>query len=211
MFRHSEFSKLHHRAQNCFNKTAVAIGVALALGAGANVAHAAKSAVLCTPFNSSNPSIGNNFTMLQGKGQMEGGTNDVTFTWDGTMFDASSDYTGPGLPANMINATISSPALFSGYTWTAHDVQVFKPGSYTFNTTLGNATPGSAQETETGKKMTVGPNQLGFHMLFDWNSNLNIDVLMVVNKSVPFGSGKVTPVKVGGSVFVDVKGDRQNV
>jgi hypothetical protein len=122
-----------------------------------------------------------NFTMLSALGYVVGGTNDVQMAWDGDGFTASSDYTGPGSYANV---TASSTAPFFNHTWTAHDIQVFVPGSYSFDTTIGGGNP------EAGTlSMTVGAGQLGMHMLFNWNGNNNIDVVVVAQPSSIFGSG----------------------
>jgi len=122
--------------------TLVAGGVAL--GFGSVIAYGAQTPA-CDAVNSAN----GNFTMLDPTGGPVGGTNDVTFTWDGTIFNASSDYTGPGSTSN---ATLSSPTPFFGVNWTAHTVQIYGPGTYTFDATLG----GGNSETG-GLTMTVGP------------------------------------------------------
>jgi hypothetical protein len=122
-----------------------------------------------------------NFTMLSFEGAVVSGTNDVNMTWDGNAFNANSDYTGPGSASNV---TASSTALFFGHAWTAHDIQIFTPGSYSFNTTLGGGT------SESGiLNATVGVGQLGMHMLFDWNGGLNIDMFVVFAQNSLFGSG----------------------
>jgi hypothetical protein len=122
-----------------------------------------------------------NFTMLSAVGATVGGTNDVSMVWDGNAYTSSSDYTGPGGAANV---TVSSPTAFFGTRWTAHDIQVFVPGSYSFNTALGGGNP------ESGiMNVNVGFSQLGMHMLFDWSGNLNIDVVVVANLSSIFGAG----------------------
>ena len=123
-------------------------------------------------------SVNNNFTMLDNTNGLIGGANNVNFSWDGKTFDANSDYTGPGSTAN-ITATCSAP--FFAHNWTAHDIQVFAPGTYTFDAALG----GGVAETGT-LSMTIGANQLGAHMLFDWNNNNNIDVVVVWNKDSVF-------------------------
>jgi len=111
-----------------------------------------------------------------------GGTNDVTFTWDGTFFNSSSDYTGL---SSVSNATISSPTLFLSKLWTAHTVQIFGPGTYSFDTALANGGP----VTESGNlTMTVGANQIGAHILFDWNNNLSIDMVNVWNLNSTFSN-----------------------
>jgi hypothetical protein len=122
-----------------------------------------------------------NFTMLAGNGGVVGGTNDVVLNWNGSVFNNSSDYTGPGSTANV---TASSTAPFNGHAWTAHDIQMFLPGSYTFDATLGAGNP------ETGTlSVTVPPGFLGMHMLFNWNGNNNIDVFVMGARDNAFGSG----------------------
>lgn len=133
-----------------------------------SVAHAAQVAT----YNAI-ASRNNNFSMIDSTNALIGGSNKVAFTWDGTVFNASSDYTGPG---SVSNATASSPDVFFSYLWSAHDIQIFGPGTYTFDATLG----GGATESGT-LSMTVGAGQLGAHMLFDWNGNNNIDVAIVWN------------------------------
>ncbi len=158
-------------------KTLIASSVALTFGTA--TAQAALVTNLFGPYNFSTGAA--NFTMLAGNGGVVGGTNDVNMVWDGNGYSSSSDYTGPGSSANV---TASSTAPFFGYTWTAHDIQVFTPGSYSFDVTLGGGNP------ETGSiAMTIGTGQLGMHMLFDWNGNLNIDVVVVASPSSIFGSG----------------------
>jgi hypothetical protein len=158
-------------------KTMIASGVALALGAP--VVNAALVTDIYGAFNWSTDRA--NFTMLTPNGAMQGGTNDVAMTWDGNGFSASSDYTGPGSTANV---TAASTFPFSSNVWTAHDIQVFTPGSYSFNVTLGGGAP------ETGTlSATVGSGQLGMHMLFDWGGNNNLDVFVVASPSGVFGSG----------------------
>jgi len=158
-------------------KTLIASSVALALGAPA--AHAALSTDVFGPYTWFSDSA--NFTMLDGNGYVVGGTNDVAMSWDGNAFTANSDYTGPGSTSNI---TANSTNAFFGYTWTAHDIQVFTPGTYSFDTTLGGGNP------ESGiLSATVGATQLGMHMLFDWNGNLNIDVFVVATGSSVYGAG----------------------
>ena len=147
-----------------------ALSTALAICIGSSVAHAAQISV-GAPANSTN----NNFTMLDSGGAIVGGTNDVVANWDGTMFTSNGDYTGPGSVSNM---SLSSTTTFSSNLWTAHDIQVFAPGQYTFDTLQGPPL-----------NMTVGQGQVGVHMLFDWGSTADIDVAIVWNKDGVFGSG----------------------
>jgi hypothetical protein len=160
-------------------KTLIASSVALTLGAPA--ANAAFISALFGPYDWSTDRA--NFTMLSGKGFIVGGTNDVAMVWDGNGYNSSSDYTGPGGPSNV---TLSSTTPFFGYTWTAHDIQIFVPGSYSFDTALG----GGNLESGT-MNVNLAYNQLGMHMLFDWNGNLNIDVFVVaaITSLSVFGSG----------------------
>ena len=158
-------------------KTLIASSVALVLGTP--VAHAALVTDLYGPYNWTTDSA--NFTMLGGNGGVTGGTNDVLMTWDGNGYSDSSDYTGPGGASNV---TAASTSAFFGHNWTAHDIQVFVPGTYSFDVTLGGGNP------ETGTlTATVGAGQIGMHMLFDWNNNNNIDVFVVASPSAIFGSG----------------------
>lgn len=122
-----------------------------------------------------------NMTMLTAGGYVVGGTNNVNMVWDGNAYTSSSDYTGPGGPSNI---TASSTTPFFGYTWTAHDIQVFVPGSYSFDTTLGGGNPEHGTLTAT-----VPLGDFGVHMLFDWNGNNNIDVFVVAALNSVFGSG----------------------
>lgn len=163
-------------------KSLVASSVAMALGSP--VANAALVTDLFGPYNWTTDRA--NFTMLSSKGFIVGGTNDVNMVWDGNGYSSSADYTGPGSAGNV---TASSTTPFFGYTWTAHDIQVFTPGSYSFNTALGGGNPESGT-----MNVTVGTGQLGMHMLFDWNGNLNIDVFVVANPNSVFGSGVGTKI-----------------
>ena len=163
-----------------FKKTAIAIALTAGALCGGGVAQASQVsacgfATACAATSSAN----NNFTMLTATGGLVGGTSDVAMTWDGTVFNSSSDYTGPGGVHNM---TLSSPTTFFGSTWTAHDIQVFAPGSYAFNTALGGGNPESGIQS-----LNVGAGQLGAHMLFDWGANKNIDVSVLWNPNAAFG------------------------
>lgn len=131
---------------------------------------------------------GSNFTMLDPSGQYVGGAPDIYSNWDGSMLTSTAQTT--------INMTMGSalPTPFFGFPWTAHDIRVFGPGSYTLTTSRGNPL-----------SFTVGQNQIGAHMLFDWNNNNNIDVAIVWNINGTFdGNGPVS-----GQVFnlVSVDGD----
>jgi len=123
---------------------------------------------------------GSNFTMLDAQGNVFGGTNDVLFDWDQSVNTSVTD-----LNFNM-NITSQQPFPFFGFVWTAHDTRVFGPGTYSFDSgcttaeirTTGCAA-GSAANSGPAISMTVGVGQVGAHILFDWNTTSNIDVVNV--------------------------------
>ncbi|BAV33887.1 hypothetical protein SCL_1582 [Sulfuricaulis limicola] len=165
----------------------------LALALGAPAANAALVANVFGPYSWVTDRA--NFTMLDPTGYMVGGTNDVSMKWDGNAYNASSDYTGPGGAANV---TASSTTPFFGMPWSAHDIQVFLPGSYSFDVTAG-ADPA---DFEVGfQNVTVGAGQIGMHMLFDWNITKNIDVFVVANQNSVFGSGIANSSNPSGCAF----------
>jgi hypothetical protein len=169
-------------------KTLIASGIAMTLGA--TNAHAALVTDVFGPYNFFTDRA--NFTMLTSAGHIVGGTNDVSMVWDGNAYNASSDYTGPGSAANV---TASSTTPFFGTPWSAHDIQVFAPGSYSFDVTAG----GNLADTEVGfLNVTVGTGQLGMHMLFDWGPNQNIDVVVVADISSMFGPGIARSSNISG-------------
>lgn len=158
-------------------KTVIASGVALALGSTSVFAVGVNDIFGNASFNTNHA----NFTMLSPTGGTVGGTNNVNMTWDGDAFTSSSDYTGPGSYANV---TASSTSTFFSALWTAHDIQVFTPGSYSFNTALAGGNPESGM-----LNVSVPAGQIGMHMLFDWNGNLNIDVFVVAASNSMYGAG----------------------
>ena len=174
-------------------KTLLVSSIALALG-GVPSVQAALVTNVYGPFDWSTDSA--NFTMLTPAGYtmgLDGGDNNVNMVWDGNAYNANSDYTGPGSVANM---TMSSSDTFFGYTLVAHDIQVFVPGSYSFD--AGDNTPGpgtggsggtNAEAAGTILNATVPAGMIGIHMLFDWNANLNIDVFVVFAPDSVFGAG----------------------
>jgi len=130
----------------------------------------------------------NNFTMLTPAGGAVGGTNDVVALWDGT-FNTSVD-------TAVANMTLSSVTPFFGGLWDAHDIMVFSPGIYTFETCPGPIVDGYAADgslcrsgVSTPQTMVVNDGQVGVHMLFDWNGNLNIDVINVWDVDSIWGFG----------------------
>jgi len=84
-----------------------------------------------------------NFTMLDPNGIGVGGTNDVTYVWDGRFSDPSGTldtdgYTVPSDPDGVM--TIASPEPFSGANWTAKEVRVYQgPVKLKFDVTCRDA------------------------------------------------------------------------
>lgn len=170
-------------------KTLISLSVAALFGS--SMAHAEGYTPTVT-------TTGNNFTMVSASDGLTGGTNDVTFTWDGT-------YRTSVVNDGTNNATLSSPSPFSGKKWTAHHVNVYGPGTYTFYT--GCASGGIASTTYnpscgTGVTytLTVGAGQVGAHMLFNWSTSSDIDVVILwdMNKSWA-QTGTVSAFNAGGT------------
>jgi hypothetical protein len=122
--------------------------------------------------------------MLNAGGNVFGGTNDVVFTWDGTQNNDQVDYTND----LKFNLTIQSESSFpfNGFPWYAHTARLFGEGTYSFDTGCTVAEieatgcpAGSAANSGPTITMTVGPGQLGAHILFDWSDSTNIDVVNV--------------------------------
>ena len=88
--------------------------------------------------------------------------------------------------------SVASPSPFFGFTWTAHSGTTFGPGTYTFDTIEGGVYT----------NVVVGAGQVGGHILFNWNTAADIDVVNVwdvagdVYSSVAVTSG--TPPVVNG-------------
>ena len=130
----------------------------------------------------------NNFTMLDPAGGRVGGTNDIVVMWDGTFNTSVETAT--------VNMTVSSTHPFFGQPWFAHDIQVFGAGTYTFEACPGPIVGGFAADgsrctsgVSTPQTITVDEGQAGVHMLFDWNGNLNIDVVNVWDMNAIWGFG----------------------
>lgn len=163
------------------------------------------------PYTDPVNTTGNNFTMLAPGNSLVGGTNDVVFTWDGTLNTA--------VAGAVSNATITSDEAFFGFLWDAHDVTLYAPGTYT----IFDGCPAGDAGCGIGNPVTftVSADQIGAHMLVDWpagepSANVDIDVINVWNKNLPWtaenpaspfytgldnGSG-CTPA-IGGTCVVD--------
>lgn len=130
----------------------------------------------------------NNFTMLDPGGGAVGGTNDVVAKWDGTY--------NTSVATAVTNMTLSSATTFFGNPWSAHNIEVFAPGTYTFEACPGPIVSNVAADgslcnsgVSTPQTMVVGKGQTGVHMLFDWNGTVNIDVINVWDKNAIWGFG----------------------
>lgn len=172
-----------------------------------------------------------NFTMLDSNGDVFGGTNDVVFTWDGSSTNIDETDTTFGL----MEIRSDKPHEFFGFVWTAHHIRVFGPGTYSFDTgctvaelenTGCKAGTGAAASPGETLTMTVGPGQFGAHILFDWNTSTNIDVVNVWDQNAVWdrhgqtgetnklhlGPAGVTPAEDATWVLVstDINGDDIN-
>lgn len=149
------------------------LGAALAMAFSATAAQAAYTAVVTT--------TGNNFSMVGGTNLSTGGNNDTVFSWDGTWNTSV-------VTDGSYNATLSSVSKFGGYTWVAHNVNIYGVGTYTFDAGAPTGNP-SVATASPDYVMTVGAGQVGAHMLFDWGAtntatacgkaNCNIDVVVL--------------------------------
>ncbi len=101
---------------------------------------------------------GNNFTMLDSNGNIVGGTNNVTFSWDGTFL------TSVATSGQVSNATLSSPTPFFGVNWFAHDVAVYGPGTYTIYSNCPPGSPGCG--VGAAYNFTVGTRPNSLHICF---------------------------------------------
>lgn len=146
-----------------------------------------------------------NFTMLTPLGDFQNGTNDVAATWDGT-FNTSVNDTN----FNMTLAT-AGPTPYEGSVWFAHSIRVFGPGTYTFEACPGDGSTLGVNPCNQSipLTMTVGPNQIGAHILFDWSTSKNIDVAIVwdIDQAFPGPSGNLN---VDNRIFNLVSTDNNN-
>jgi hypothetical protein len=148
--------------------------------------------------------------MIDSIGGVTGGANDVVANWDGSINTTST--------GTNFNMTLTSATPFFGVPWTAHDIRVFGPGSYTFNsgcTVAELQANGGATCAITGAPltMTVGAGQYGAHMLFNWGASTNIDVAVVWDQNTVFGpstmytAGGGNPATVWSLSSMDANGD----
>ena len=153
-----------------------------------------------------------NLSVLDSSGTPFGGTNDLVAVWDGSL-NTQADIDNNTLRENM-TITSASAWPFFGFPLQIHDVHVFAPGTYSIETCPNDGS--SACTAPQPLQFTVGPDQLGAHMLLDWNVNTNVDLAVVweVNGSFPgellyLGpAGSIPdPSTVWNLVSVDADGD----
>ncbi len=105
--------------------------------------------------------------------KFSGTTEDIVGTFDDSLICFDTSCTSNAM-------SFSSQTNFSGSPWTAHDIRVFGPGTYTFDTCLNDGStqciPGDPTAAAT---LEVGPGQLGAQVFFDWSGNANIDVFLL--------------------------------
>lgn len=121
----------------------------------------------------------NNFTIVDAGGGTIAGSNDVHFAWDRTL------KTSVAASGQVSNATISTSCLFFGQTMLVHDVAVYGPGTYTVYTGCAAGSPGCGAGLPV--TFTVNGNEIGGHMLYDWNLSTNYDIVNVWRPKAVFG------------------------
>jgi hypothetical protein len=156
---------------------------------------------VCTGTVSPYTSVGNgapngdsNFTMLtsiagNNPNAVEDGTNDVSYSLDLNLNTTVNGTTG------LLTNEIASPTPYKGFVWDAHHIRLFGQGTWQIDTTCTTAQleagvsacnnplqTSPTVQTQRFITFTVGPGQIGAHMLFDWNGILNIDVVNVWNQ-----------------------------
>ncbi|OIP64136.1 MAG: hypothetical protein AUK30_07190, partial [Nitrospirae bacterium CG2_30_70_394] len=82
--------------------------------------------------------------------------------------------------------SVASTTTFFGSNWTAHGGTTFGPGTYTFDT----LSPDHPEAVYTGVVVAAG--QVGGHILFNWSSTSDIDVINVWDVNVTGGEKSYT-------------------
>ena len=126
-----------------------------------------------------------NFTVIDSVGNSAAGANDLVTVWDGSLNTEQDVIDG----TTRVNMFISSTQLILGLPFSVHDIRVFGPGTYSFDTCANNVTPVSCGPLT----MTVGPNQVGAHMLLDWNLDTNVDAINVWDRDRAFCADVPSP------------------
>jgi hypothetical protein len=161
-----------------------------------NVGTAARQVLVGVAFSAASDS-GSTFVMLDPAASFVGGADDVFFSWDGSLYTDPVTQTAP----NMFMGS-AAPQPFFGFPWDAHDIRAFGPGDYVIPTSRGNSL-----------NLHIEPNQIGAHMLFDWNENNDIDVVLTwgINGVFVGSSGATDDLGSKGQSFglavIDADGD----
>ena len=93
--------------------------------------------------------------------------------------------------------SVASTVPFFGLLWTAHDGVTFGPGTYTFDTAVNNS--GTVGDTYTGLVVEAG--QVGGHILWDYSTGVNIDLVMVWDV-IDNGDGTTSYYTIDNAGFV---------
>ena len=155
-----------------------------------------------------NTAIGNRrlegvFRMRDSNGNPVG---DVDETVTGTMNTA---VICPDESCTDSGAALATVQPFFGNLWNTETIRLFGPGTYDFDTCPGytfdpNNSVGPDTSTQCDAdntlSMTVGPNQLGGHMLFNWSVNRKIDVVVVWNYDC--GAAELTQIDPDGDGII---------
>jgi hypothetical protein len=148
---------------------------------------------VCTGTVSPYTSVGNgaangdsNFSMLSVPGNVELGTNDVSYNLDFNNLNSSVSGT-----TGVLSNDIASPTAYRGFLWDAHHIRLFAPGTYSINVdcttsqlAIGTCAPNG--NPSRNLNFTVPAGNIGAHMLFDWNVTSNIDVINVWKPNASF-------------------------
>ena len=126
--------------------------------------------------------LGNLTILFNYDGSVAAGANDFFTVWDGSL-NTEEDVVNGTTRENMF---ISNRQSILGAEWKVHDVRVFGPGTYSFDTCANNLDPLDPYVRCAITEMIVNENQVGVHMLIDWNLEVNIDVINVWNKNQAF-------------------------
>lgn len=143
-----------------------------------------------------------NITIMDSIGSVAAGANDLLTAWDGSLNTEIDVING----TTSVNMFITSKQTILGFPWFAHDIRVFGPGRYTFDTCANQASAFNCGILQ----MTVGPDQIGVHMLLDWNLDTNVDVVVVWDQNnrfcadIPASTCTSYSLAADGSVISDL-------
>jgi hypothetical protein len=138
-----------------------------------------------------------NMTILGSSGAIFSGSNDLVALWDGTA-NTEADLVNGTVRENM-TIVFAELTTFFGFPLAIHDVHVFGPGNYTIETCpemTASCTPPQPVS------FSVGPDQLGGHMLIDWGSlslTNDMDVVVLWEREGAFPSEQLYPGPAGAS------------